>query len=108
MKLKNRVTVKSGTILDLVELQLQFWERCVTQGMKCSSFLYKKTCYKSKFRSLSTDWGDESDNDAYNKYCKSMLKSHASHSVNLLDFIWNLNFPYLGASPDGIVNVCLA
>ena len=33
-----------------------------------------------------------------------MPKSHVNHSVNLSSLILNLDFPYLGASPDGIVN----
>ena len=33
-----------------------------------------------------------------------MPKSHVNHSVNLSGLILNLDFPYLGASPDGIVN----
>ena len=40
------------------------------------------------------------------KICYNMSESHVNHSVNLSGLILNPNFPYLGASPDGIVN-CL-
>ena len=33
-----------------------------------------------------------------------MSKSHLNHSINLSGLILNPDFPYLGASPDGIVN----
>ena len=33
-----------------------------------------------------------------------MSKSHVNHSVDLSGVILNPDFPYLGASPDGIVN----
>ena len=63
----------------------------------------KKICYRSKFRSVATDWGNENENDARHKlYCEYMSKSHVNHSVNLSGLILNPEFPYLGASPDGI------
>ena len=66
--------------------------------------LIKKICYRSKFRSVATDWGNENENDARHKYCECMSKSHVNHSVNLSGLILNPDFPYHGASPDGIVN----
>ena len=33
-----------------------------------------------------------------------MSESHVNHSVNLSGLTWNSDFPYLGASPDAIVN----
>ena len=33
-----------------------------------------------------------------------MSKCHLNHSINLSGLILNRDFPYLGASPDGIVN----
>ena len=68
--------------------------------------LIKKIYYKSKFSCVATDWGNENENDAGNKYCKYMSQSHANHSVNIYGLILNPFFPYLGASSDGIVN-CL-
>ena len=53
---------------------------------------------------MATDWGNKNENDTRNKYCKFMSESHVNHSVNLSGLILNPNFPYLGASPDGIVN----
>ena len=66
--------------------------------------LIKKICYKSKFRSVATDWGNKNENYCRNNYCKFMSGSHVNHSVNLFGLILNPNFPYLGTSPDGIVN----
>ena len=66
--------------------------------------LIKKICCRSKFRSVATDRVNESENDARYKYCEYMSKSHENHSVNLSGLILNPDFPYLGASPDGIVN----
>ena len=66
--------------------------------------LIKKICYGSKFRSVATDWGHENENDACHKYCEYMSKPHANHSVNLSGLILNADYPYLGASPDSIVN----
>ena len=50
--------------------------------------------------------GNENENHARHKYCEYMSKSHVNHSVDLSGVILNPDFPYLGASPDGIVN-CL-
>ena len=66
--------------------------------------LIKKICCRSKFRSVATDRVNESENDARYKYCEYMSKSHENHSVNLSGLTLNPDFPYLGASPDGIVN----
>ena len=66
--------------------------------------LIKKIYHRSKFRSIATDWGNENENNVRHKYCEYMSKSHVNHSVNLSGLILNPDFPYLGASPDGIVN----
>ena len=66
--------------------------------------LIKKISYRSKFRSVTTNWGNENENDARHKYYEYMSRSHVNHSVNLSGLILNPDFPYLGASPDGIIN----
>ena len=57
--------------------------------------LIKKICYRSKFRSVATNWGNENENDALHKYCEYMSKSHVNRSVNLYGFVLNPDFPYL-------------
>ena len=106
MKLKNRVTAKSGTILDLVELQRQFLGNCVTQGMKRLLFPLLKNMPRIKIQKCCYRRGNENENHARHKYCEYIWKSHVNHSVDLSGVILNPDFPYLGASPDGIVN-CL-
>ena len=53
---------------------------------------------------MAANWGTENENDVRNKYCKFMAESHVKHSVNLSGLTLNSDFPYLGESPDGIVN----
>ena len=61
----------------------------------------KKNCYQVKFRSIATDWGIEHENAA--KECYFSIFSSSNLTIRDSGLIINPNYPYIGASPDAIV-----
>ena len=63
----------------------------------------KKNCYQVKFRSIATDWGIEHENAAKECYFSIFSSSHENLIIRDSGLIINPNYPYVGASPDAIV-----
>ena len=65
--------------------------------------LLKQICYRTKFRSLATDWGCKHEQVAKFQYTNLMKNTHSNFLVDAGLFL-SSTCPYLGASPDGIVS----
>jgi hypothetical protein len=67
--------------------------------------LLQYICYPSehRFRSPATDWGLLKQSIALCKY-KEYVSSHSDISVDKCGLIINLEFAFLGASPDALVS----
>ena len=76
---------------------------CRTNVNNPSLSLIKRICYQSKFRNEATDWGLKKENVAREKY-KQEMSDHANFHVKESGLILNPQYPFLGASPDGVVS----
>ena len=76
---------------------------------KPSYSLLKAVCYPESavFRSPATEWGCQHENDAIARY-RSLLTSHDDISITKCGFHISSKYPYIGASPDALVqcNCC--
>ena len=72
-------------------------------GKNPAKSLIKKICYKNKFRSTATDWGWMYKDETRAVYVVVVSKEHQSSSIKTSGLIINPCWPYIGASPDGIV-----
>ena len=66
--------------------------------------LPKKTCYRTKFRLVATDWGCEHEQVAECQYTNLMKNTPSNFLVVDAGLLLSSTYPYLGASPDGIVS----
>ena len=57
----------------------------------------------TKFRSVATSWGCEHEKMAISRYKSVSLKTHNDFKVTESGFFINTTFPFMGASPDGLV-----
>lgn len=66
----------------------------------------KKICYPSvtKISTAATQWGNQHENVAREKYICKMKESHENFNLTESGFHINPKFPYMGASPDAITN----
>ena len=110
----------------------KFHKACHTDPASPSVSLIKEVCYGSNFTSKATTWGCTHENEAVsqykqvviahsclvnvvdyvakftNIYCflfliiKIMEEKHKDFTVKESGFVVNIDFPHLGASPDGI------
>ena len=60
-------------------------------------------CYRVKFRSMATEWGIEHENAAKENYFSIFSSSHENWTIRDWRLIISPNYPYIGASPDTIV-----
>ncbi len=67
--------------------------------------LIMSVCYpeKMKFKSASTCWGCEHEDIARTKYKSFSILAHHNFEVRKCGFFISSDFPFLGASPDGLV-----
>ena len=70
-----------------------------------SHSLIKAICYpeSSQFHSKATSWGCEHEKDAREKYITLMGKRHNDFSVQANGMFIDPAYPFMGASPDGII-----
>ena len=68
--------------------------------------LIKSICYPEVFRfsSKATDWGCSHEKIALQQYVTSQTPHHESLKVSVSGLVLNQKWPFLGASPDGIVD----
>lgn len=79
---------------------------CTVKSYDSNISLLKTICYPStkQFNSAATDWGKIHEIDGRNAYIEKLKNDHINFSFTISGLIINPNFPYLGASPDGIIN----
>ena len=77
-----------------------------TNSSKPSQSLIKQICYPEafKFTSKATCWGCEHEKTAQELYVKSMSSCHENFQIRDSGLVISSDYPYLGASPDGIVS----
>ena len=77
-----------------------------TNSSKPSQSLIKQLCYPEafKFTSKATCWGCEHEKTAQELYVKSMSSCHENFQIRDSGVVISSDYPYLGASPDGIVS----
>ena len=70
-----------------------------------SQSLIKRICYPEgfKFKAKSTQWGLEHEKSAIEKYCTETKNSHSNLTYTASGLVLNPSYPYIGATPDGIV-----
>ena len=78
---------------------------CHTDSTKPSKSLIKRICYPELFvfTSKQTDWGRKHEKLAREEYIKAVSKDHQNLQVLENGLVINPRWPYIGASPDGIV-----
>lgn len=78
---------------------------CVTDISKPSLSLLKAICYplESAFKSAATEWGIAHEEAALTKY-KQSYYDHRDVSVEQCGLVINSDYPFMGASPDGLVS----
>lgn len=79
---------------------------CHTNPANPSQTLIKQVCYPQSyaFTSRQTCWGCMHEKAARDCYEKRMKESHTNFSVTDSGFIINPQWPFIGATPDGIVS----
>ncbi len=79
---------------------------CHTESSNPSQSLVKAISYPEafKFYSKSTSWGCKHEKKVRQVYTKKMLENHRDFSVSDSGLMINPKWPFLGASPDGVVN----
>lgn len=56
-----------------------------------------------KFKTAATTWGNDHESVARNKYRTVMSATHENFLVSICGFFINVQYPFIGASPDGLV-----
>ena len=78
-------------------------DACRTNQENPAKSLIKKIFYKKEFRSIASDWGCMHEDEARAAYVDVVSKEHQNFSIKTSGLIINPCWPYIGASPDGIV-----
>lgn len=81
-------------------------EICAAKSCYSNISLLKTICYPStkQFKIAATEWGKIHEIDGRNAYIEKLKNDHINLSLTVSGLVINTNFPYLGASPDGIIN----
>ena len=79
---------------------------CSTNVANPAQSLVKVIAYPEafKFTTKATMWGCKHEKLAREFYCNNAVKSHVNFSVEDVGLMLNPKWPYIGASPDGMVN----
>ena len=77
-----------------------------TNPLKPSQSLFKSICYPEsvRFSTKATKWGCEHEKTARDAYFSSIAADHSDLTVSDSGLVIHPQYPYLGASPDGLVN----
>ena len=67
--------------------------------------LLKRICYPDTYRFVSkpTQYGCKHEKDAREQYKSQMVGKHSDFKITPCGFFVDLKIPYIGASPDGLV-----
>ena len=85
----------------------RMYDVCHTDPFSPSVSLIKSICYPSVFSSISSaaiDWGRKHEDPAKARYVHAMASEHHKFDVANSGLVINKSWPYLGASPDGMVS----
>ncbi len=83
----------------------KFKSVCCTNVTQPAQSLIKAICYPESvlFKSRATQWGCEHEDQARKIYQKEMRKKHANLTLSKNGLIISPSYPFMGASPDGII-----
>ena len=78
---------------------------CCTDVDNPSASLIKDICNpsSSNFKSVAMSWGSNHEQVARDDFIKLLKPSHVNFSVETKGLVINPSYPFIGASPDGIV-----
>lgn len=78
---------------------------CSVKSYDSNIGLIKSICYPlaNSFKNKVTEWGITHETDGKLFYMDKLKNNHTNVSVNSCGLIINPKFPFLGASPDGII-----
>ena len=78
---------------------------CHTDSTNPAQSLIKSICYPKElaFTSKQTDWGQKQEKSSRELYIKLSMPQHDNLVVSDSGLVINPQWPYIGASPDGIV-----
>lgn len=74
-----------------------------TQINNPSISLIKEICNPSHFKSSATQWGIDKEGTAKKDYLERYSKSHEDLQIEPTGFFLSQQYPFIGATPDGIV-----
>lgn len=79
---------------------------CATKIENPAQSVVKGICYPhtQKFNTKATSWGCEHEASACDEYSENMNIMHTNLKVRKSGLVINPNYPYIGASPDGVVS----
>ena len=79
---------------------------CRTDPTNPSQSLVKTICYPQSFRftSKQTAWGCKHEKAAYHQYAMATREKHVDFDVKDCGLVINPKWPFIGASPDGVVS----
>ena len=83
----------------------RFKAACHTDHSNPSISLIMNICHPelSKFKNLAACWGCEHELTARKKYTTTYAISHHKFEVKASGFFINTDYPFIGATPDGLV-----
>lgn len=80
---------------------------CHASLVNPSLSLIKSICYPeitSKFANAATNWGKDKESVALKTYMDYIKSRHCDVEVSTSGFVIHIDYPHLGASPDGLVS----
>ena len=93
-----------GSIKGLVESASKFKSAVHTDPTQPSVALVKSICYPMRsFKSAAYEYGCKHETDARKEYEYAMKQQHQSLSVKESGLILDPMYPFVGASPDGVI-----
>ena len=66
------------------------------------SLMRTMICYPQVFSTTAVNWGRVHEKDAQVLYVNNQVSLHESLNVSASGLVLNQNWPFLGASPDGV------
>ena len=82
----------------------RMYDVCHTSLSAPAHSLVRSICYPAVFSSAATDWGTRQEGPARIRYMNAMVDEHEELSVSTSGFVINKDWPFIGASPDGVVS----
>jgi hypothetical protein len=76
---------------------------CITNPLKSKTLINNVCGYYPKCQSKAISWGRSNEPIARNNYIKTIKKDHQDFKVSEAGLYVDLIWPFLGASPDGLV-----